>query len=155
VYSECSGEWSQALVVSTEGHASIEDCADLSREVLANADDAMGSNERIVRDGENTATWRELHPRTAIGVTGDEELVLVVVDGRQRGYSEGMTTPEVAEVMLDFGVVDAINLDGGGSTTLVINRGEPLVINRPVGRRRAGTLREVGSSFGVFAGPNR
>lgn len=60
------------------------------------------------------------HPRTAAGVTQDgRRLVLVVVDGRRPGWSVGMTLPELAAFMLELGVHDAVNLDGGGSSTIV------------------------------------
>jgi hypothetical protein len=60
------------------------------------------------------------HPRTAIGFSRDSSrLYLVVVDGRQR-HSAGMTIAETARTMRDLGAWDALNLDGGGSTTLVL-----------------------------------
>jgi hypothetical protein len=60
------------------------------------------------------------HPRTAVGISNNgKRLLLVVVDGRQAGYSDGMSLPELATLMLALGARDAINLDGGGSTTLV------------------------------------
>jgi hypothetical protein len=60
------------------------------------------------------------HPRTAAGIArGGKRLILLVVDGRQLPYSDGMTLREVANFMLALGARDAINLDGGGSTTLV------------------------------------
>ena len=60
-------------------------------------------------------------PRTAIGVIDDNHLVFVVVDGRQEGYSRGMTLSELAQFMLDLGAETAYNLDGGGSSTMVFN----------------------------------
>ncbi len=116
-------------------------------------DDGVGAFEQIVTDGRNTATWEELHPRTAIGVTGDGVVVLAVVDGRQEGVSEGVTTPELADWLLDFGVTGAINLDGGGSTTLVerARDGRPALVNVPVGYVLPGTERHCGSFFGVRA----
>lgn len=60
------------------------------------------------------------HPRTAVGIAdGGRRLLLVVVDGRQKPYSDGMTLRELATLMLALGARDALNLDGGGSTTLV------------------------------------
>jgi hypothetical protein len=72
--------------------------------------------------------FRNLHPRTLVG-WNSEFLYLVAVDGRQVGYSEGMTFAEIAEFMKDtLNCREAINFDGGGSTTMVV-RGE--VVNRP------------------------
>lgn len=60
------------------------------------------------------------HPRTAIGIANNRtRLFLVVVDGRQKPYSDGMTLRELASLMLALGARDALNLDGGGSTTMV------------------------------------
>ncbi|MGO1316099.1 MAG: phosphodiester glycosidase family protein, partial [Cellulomonadaceae bacterium] len=68
------------------------------------------------------------HPRTAIGVIDDNHLVLVVVDGRDDGYSRGATMTELAEIMVSLGATTAYNLDGGGSSELWFN-GE--VVNQP------------------------
>jgi hypothetical protein len=70
------------------------------------------------------------HPRTAVGVREDGTLLFVTVDGRRPGKSVGMSLPELTDLMLEIGAVSAINLDGGGSTTMVID-GE--VVNRPSG----------------------
>jgi hypothetical protein len=91
--------------------------------------EAVGGRPILLRDsivvpavntegGPSFATTR--HPRTAVGISRNgRRLLLLVVDGRQKGYSDGMTLRELAEVMRDLGARDAINLDGGGSTTLV------------------------------------
>ena len=86
------------------------------------------------------------HPRTALGRTGDGRLVMLVADGRYKDQrSVGLTLEQLADVMRDLGCVDALNLDGGGSSTLVID-GE--LINRPEG----GTFqRPVPAGLGVFA----
>ncbi|MFV3577867.1 phosphodiester glycosidase family protein, partial [Mycobacterium tuberculosis] len=67
-------------------------------------------------------------PRTAIGVVDENHLVLVVVDGRQEGYSRGATTTELAGILQDLGATTAYNIDGGGSSTLWFD-GE--VVNSP------------------------
>ncbi|MCH7905065.1 MAG: phosphodiester glycosidase family protein [Armatimonadetes bacterium] len=72
------------------------------------------------------------HPRSAIGVTPAGDVWLVAVDGRQ-SMSDGATLEELAHVMIDLGCTDAINLDGGGSTTLAI---AGVVLNRPSGGRQ-------------------
>jgi hypothetical protein len=69
------------------------------------------------------------HPRTAVGWDqAGRRLLWVVVDGRHPGYSDGMTLAELERLFLDLGATHAINLDGGGSTTLVL-RGR--IANRP------------------------
>lgn len=67
------------------------------------------------------------NPRTAIGYTKDNDLILVVADGRE-GSSIGLTLKELANLMKDLGCINAINLDGGGSTVMYVN-GQ--IVNRP------------------------
>ncbi|MDR9415071.1 MAG: phosphodiester glycosidase family protein [Gracilimonas sp.] len=69
-------------------------------------------------------------PRTAVGYTKDGKAILMVVDGRQGAVSEGVSLPELAEIMIDLGATEAINLDGGGSSQMVI---ADSLINRPSG----------------------
>lgn len=80
------------------------------------------------------------HPRTALGIRGRRRLFLVVVDGRQPAYANGMPLEELAQLCKDLGARQAINLDGGGSTTLVSRdpaSGRWQVRNRPSdGRER-------------------
>ena len=68
------------------------------------------------------------HPRTAVGQLADGRLVLVVVDGRSRGYSVGMTNFELAQTLMRLGAVTAMALDGGGSTTIAF---DGTLLNRP------------------------
>ena len=75
----------------------------------------------------SNSLYQQRHPRTAIGWRLDGKIVLVVVDGRQKS-SVGMTMDELAGLMLELGCAQAMNLDGGGSTTMVIkNR----IVNNP------------------------
>lgn len=94
------------------------------------------------------------HPRSAAGVSRDGRyLILMALDGRQPGYSEGATKPETAEWLKKLGAWDAINLDGGGSTTLVREGpdGKPVVLNRP--SNPLGQERRVANHLGVLAKP--
>ncbi|GEL94805.1 phosphodiester glycosidase family protein [Cellulomonas composti] len=70
-------------------------------------------------------------PRTAVGVIDDNHLVFVVVDGRSKGYSAGVTMTGLAEIMQDLGAQTAYNLDGGGSSTMVFG-GD--LVNDPLGK---------------------
>ena len=84
-----------------------------------------------------------VHPRTAAGYTDTGDLILLVVDGRQ-AVSRGVDLVELATIMRDIGCVEALNLDGGGSSTLVVNG---TLINRPAG---GDYQREVMSAVAVF-----
>ena len=99
--------------------------------------DALGGGPLIVRNGR--PVFRALeefspyqlslrHPRSAVGQTRDGRIVMLAVDGRQPGYSVGMTNFELALALMRFGVVTGAALDGGGSTTLAY---DGKVLNRP------------------------
>ena len=87
------------------------------------------------------------HPRTNIGVTADGKVLMVVVDGR-RTASHGMTLAEMGQLMRSLGAVDAINLDGGGSSVIVRHvRGKGLTVaNKP----SDGKQRPASQAFAVF-----
>jgi hypothetical protein len=68
------------------------------------------------------------HPRTAIAKLKSGKILLLTVDGRQPGISVGMSLDTLADLLLEYGAVEAINLDGGGSTTMVVR---DKVVNRP------------------------
>lgn len=114
---------------------------------------AVGGNERILKNGVNVATDKRLHPRTAAGITADgRKLLLLIVDGRNPFHSLGMTTPEEADVLKEYGAVEAINLDGGGSSTLAVADPTPRVVNIPVGLQDIPfTERPVGINLAVYA----
>lgn len=79
----------------------------------------------------NEAFGMRRHPRTAVGWTPGGTLLLVVVDGRQPGWSDGMTLPKLTWLFQRLGAANAINLDGGGSSAMVV-RGR--IVNRPSDR---------------------
>jgi hypothetical protein len=102
------------------------------------ADNIISGTPQLIRNGRIEIT-RELegngqkfvtdrHPRTAIAKLKDGKLLLVVVDGRQPNYSTGMSLNSLAELLLEFGAVEAINLDGGGSSAMVV---ESKLVNKP------------------------
>lgn len=76
--------------------------------------------EEPEKESISTVFFRARHPRTAAGVRADGTLVFVTVDGRKPGVSVGMSIPELTDLMVKLGCVSAVNLDGGGSTTMVI-----------------------------------
>lgn len=124
---------------------------------------AVAGSNLLVRDSKVVAPtgtdFDDNHPpRTAVGVTASGMLLLMTIDGRQPGFAEGMSLRELGKFLLAHGAVDALNLDGGGSTTLVMAAPDPRVINFPSDRKadgQPGKLRAVGVNLGVFARPNR
>jgi hypothetical protein len=87
---------------------------------------AMGGHPNLVTDGaidiwpwSDTGFYTSRHPRTGLGATADGRLLLVTVDGRTEA-GKGMTEEELAQHMIWLGAVDAINLDGGGSTSMFV-----------------------------------
>jgi exopolysaccharide biosynthesis protein len=75
------------------------------------------------------------HPRTAMGYTKDGQLILLAVQGRMKNIAVGTTLTETAQIFLDLGAVEAINLDGGGSSCLLINGKETIKPSDPTGQR--------------------
>jgi hypothetical protein len=95
----------------------------------------------------------DIDPRTAVGYNRNgRKLILVVVDGRQPFYSEGMTLAELAHLMSDLGAHYAMNLDGGGSSTMVIEgeSGQAVILNSPIDNYIPGRERPVANHLGVY-----
>ncbi len=84
---------------------------------------AIAGNYLLLKDGEiQDVSGTERSPRTVIGIKEDGNVVFYTVDGRLSGYSVGATYKQAATIMKDLGCVDAINLDGGGSTTFALRK---------------------------------
>ncbi|MCS6992653.1 MAG: phosphodiester glycosidase family protein [Anaerolineales bacterium] len=119
---------------------------------------AISGTSWLVRDRKVVEDLNDTYaaPRTAVGLDGPgTRLILIVVDGRQPLYSEGATVSELAELMLYYGGDNAIMLDGGGSSTMVIDwPGKGLqVMNSPIDLGIPGRERAVGNHLGIFALP--
>ena len=92
----------------------------------------IGGAPTLVKDSQVNVTYNEEimwgsgvgydngDPRTAVGYTADGHVILFVADGRQDNLSLGVSLPELAQIMIDLGCVEAMNLDGGGSTQMAI-----------------------------------
>ena len=109
---------------------------------------ALGGGPRLVRGGQIYVTDEGFRsdvlqgtgPRTAFGIDKDGRYIILVADGRQGYYSTGLTLQELAATMQKLGAVDAMNLDGGGSTALVVK-------NRVINRPSDGTERRVANAL--------
>ncbi len=75
------------------------------------------------------------HPRTAMGYTADGKLIILAVQGRFDGIAEGASLKQLAKILLDLGCVEALNLDGGGSSCLLVNGKETIKPSDKTGER--------------------
>jgi exopolysaccharide biosynthesis protein len=106
---------------------------------------AIGGGPVLIQDGKiaisNDAEWKfagkainDKHPRTAMGYTADNRLIILVVQGRSPDAS-GASLIELAQIMKELNCKEAINLDGGGSTCLLINGKEAIKPSDATGQR--------------------
>ena len=136
-----AGPWGpRRACVHVDGDIRLAARADLPADPVG---DLLQAGPMLVRDGRPVEGRRggllrgpaqfdsditaERHPRCALGI-GDGELLAVCCDGRRTGVDAGLDLGELARLLVSFGARDAINLDGGGSATLV-HRGH--LLNRP------------------------
>jgi exopolysaccharide biosynthesis protein len=102
------------------------------------AEDVIGGVPQLIKNGEIKITWEQekssksfvetKHPRTAVAKLKDGKFLMVTVDGRQPTHSIGVNLQELAEILFDLGATDAMNLDGGGSTTMFL---DGKIVNKP------------------------
>ena len=149
-----------ALLVYADGHARATyagpgDLAGVACAVagIGATDDHKQPGTLLVEAGKNTGATARVapsvrHPRTAAGVTADgHTLILLTIDGRQPGHSLGVTLPELADLMIELGAAEAVNLDGGGSTSFYLRRADGSVVtNQPSG----GKWRPVANHLGIW-----
>jgi hypothetical protein len=155
-----SNDAAASLVITKTNTATISPAGSTQID-LSHVFNAVSGNQ-IVTDGLNTSATTPtgaphdpfgLDPRTGIGLSEDGRfLYLIAIDGRQPGYSVGVTTSDEAALMIDLGIFDGLNLDGGGSTALVQSGagGSPDLIDSPSGS--FGVVERLdGNNLGVFA----
>jgi hypothetical protein len=114
-----------------------------------NVFDAVGGDPILLRNGSPTQVCASCarQPRTGLGVMANGRILLVVIDGRQARWSRGATLGELRNILRDLGAVDALNLDGGGSSEMVVD-GE--VVNRP----SDGHERRITNAVLILPGPD-
>ena len=131
-------------------------------EPLENAYNAVTGFAVIVKDGRDLLKGypvepSNLHPRTALALDkSGRKLMLFLVDGRQPNYSEGVAHSELSGIIVEYGGHNAVNMDGGGSSTLVIQetKGNPQVLNSPIhGKVPPGVQRPIATHIGIYALP--
>lgn len=119
------------------------------KEIKDSLQEALGGNAILVNNGriyQTPTVGANREPRTAVGIKKDGTIFFITVDGRQEGHSSGISMVDLAQLMIDLGAVQALNLDGGGSSTFVsrkIGSSDLILKNRPSG----GAMRSVGNSW--------
>lgn len=119
---------------------------------------AISGNLALLIGGVNqrAATPRDLDPRTALGLSADRRyLLLLTIDGRQPGWSDGADFHDTGEWLKRFGASDGINVDGGGSTTMARSdcTGRAVRLNRSSYAAAYGRERNIAQNLGVYAQP--
>ena len=144
---EPDGGFRASLLIGADNTASIALVDDTTD--LGGVYNAIAGNQMLLVDGRNVGSSGDDNSRTAIGISEDGRyLIWLAIDGEQPGFSVGCDLMETAEWLRDFGAHNAINLDGGGSTTLVVRtpQGNADLVNYP----DMGFQRVVGNHLGVF-----
>lgn len=118
----------------TEGRPSLKNLTPQAAKTIAQPNVAIAGFRGILSEGEVLVPPSDvLHPRTSIGFDASRrKLVMLVVDGRQKKISEGVSEEELAKLMIEFGCSEALNLDGGGSSVMILREkdGDLRFINR-------------------------
>jgi exopolysaccharide biosynthesis protein len=106
---------------------------------------AIGGGPVLVKDGLINVTneqeqmfvkgENDRHPRTAMGYTRKRQLLILVIQGRFPGIADGATLAEEAKILTDLGCVEALNLDGGGSSCVLVNGKETIQVSDKTGQR--------------------
>ena len=154
LYSEAKEGWAALCILSPQDIRITQNAC--PRETQQ----AIAGDIQFVKDGkpyDGLAILKHserVMPRSAIAVNADNTK-LWLVDGRQSGYSEGMTIRELSHLMVELGADRALNFDGGGSTTLATADADarPQVLNAPIQARIPMNLRPVANHLGLYAQP--
>lgn len=128
--------WGQSITyfgIKKVGKPHIAHVTSLTELDYNNMQGLVGGAVRLVTNGARTSTGGDLHPRTCVGYTRSNVVYTIVIDGRKSGYAEGLEYDDLANIFISLNVSEAINLDGGGSSTMVLKEddGSFKIVNRP------------------------
>ena len=122
VLNQAQGDW---FGITHEGQAVINNAALYKSTYKDTLKEAVGGRNIVLKNGFyndieiGTEFGDTRHPRTAVGIKPDGNLLFVVIDGRQPSLSNGASLADLAQIFLELGATDALNLDGGGSSSIV------------------------------------
>jgi hypothetical protein len=152
-YSQPEKNWSVLCILATNRAQILE-----SEKCPEGTQQGIAGNQLLVSRGRSAITDfsdDKPYPRVAVAVNREgTKLWLIAVDGKQPYYSEGVAIAELTKIILDLGAYTALNIDGGGSTTLVMAKdGKPKVLNAPIHTRVPMRERPVANHLGFYALP--
>lgn len=154
IYSPSEKIW-PVLCISANNQVEIrhEKCATGTAQAAAGNRFLLEGGKRIPLDIDIAKA--KLMPSTAVAINEQaNKLWLVVVDGRQPFYSQGVNLAELTDILIDLGAYTALNFDGGGSSTLAISKnGKPTLLNAPIHTRLPMRQRPVANHLGIYALP--
>lgn len=160
-YSDPQSDW--AALCITDQRVSITQQIDCP----AGTEYALTGREILIENSQpvnlaSNGDQDRLFPRTVIAINqAQQKLWFVIVDGRQPGYSEGITLAELTPLLSELGAETALNLDGGGSSTLVIEQPQAnqiassdyMLLNSPIHTRIPMRQRPIANHIGIYAAP--
>lgn len=100
--------------------------------LIQNGNIQITNNEELKFTGN---AINDKHPRTAMGYTKDRKLIVLVIEGRNKGIAEGASLTQEAQILKDIGCWEALNLDGGGSSCMLVNGKETITPSDKEGQR--------------------
>ena len=127
-------EWNPVVAKGTDQNPTIYNLNDINWKWWK-MKTVVGGGPVLIHDGSIRITTKEeqvpigddeLRPATALGYTSDDRLMLLVVQGRSHGISDGISLKEEAKIMKEMGCYEALNMDGGGSSCLLVNGKETI-----------------------------
>lgn len=155
-YSPAAPGW-PILCISEQQRAEIvpDTCPTGTLQAVAGAQILVEHGKSIIKEDSDSIKPQDLHPRTAIAIDEKgEKLWLILIDGRQPFYSEGVTLAELKNIAIELGADSALNLDGGGSTTAVMaNCCGWHLLNSPIHTKIPMRQRPVANHLGIYALP--
>jgi Phosphodiester glycosidase len=155
-YSEAELDWSVLCFSSTHRASIVSEgmCPIGTRQAVAGSTTLVDKGE-FLETRQDTADSDGLYSRTVVAVDrSGERLWIIAVDDKQPLYSEGVTLAEMTDLVMELGAYTAVNLDGGGSTTLVSEmRSGVRVLNAPIHTKIPMRERPVANHLGFYAKP--
>ncbi|MEM6754433.1 MAG: phosphodiester glycosidase family protein [Cyanobacteria bacterium P01_C01_bin.38] len=150
-YSKADAKWG-VLCISPNNRAQILNNGDCPKNTLQ----GVAGKDVFIENGKAVKLESEAdkpYPRVAVAINKQGNILwLIAIDGKQPLYSEGATIGELTRIVQDLGAYKALNLDGGGSTTLVMTKNnKPKLLNAPIHTKLPMRERPVANQLGFYA----